>query len=88
MERLLTGAFPVAAPVPAAALLLLITRVLSVDDVGTGMSLSYASNTCAKARHVRAAMGLVSHFLEGTTIVHWAIRYRNRSFAVYKESSY
>ena len=40
LERLLTGAFPVAAPVPAAALLLLITRVLSVDDVGTGEDLS------------------------------------------------
>ena len=39
LERLLTSAFPVAAPVPAAALLLLITRVLSVDDVGTGAHL-------------------------------------------------
>ena len=37
LERLLTGPFPVAAPVPAAALLLLITRVLSVDDSGTGV---------------------------------------------------
>lgn len=36
LERLLTSPFPVAAPLPAAALLLLITRILSVDDSATG----------------------------------------------------
>ena len=41
LEHLLTSPFPVAAPVPAAALLLLITRILSVDDSGTGASTPY-----------------------------------------------